>query len=72
MKMMHYIGWFKVVSSISLDKPMTTPVITVDSEINKESNKPVEIDWQSVEPMKTNKVGETADINDLQIVSTHM
>ena len=66
------MSFFQIVSSFNLEKPMVVPKITVSETLNKNKGKDEDIDWVSIEPMETKKVGNTANINDLQIISSNM
>ena len=66
------MAFFQIVSSFNLNKPMVVPKITISETLNKNKGKDEDIDWVSIEPMETKKVGNTANINDLQIISSHM
>ena len=66
------MSFFQIVSSFNLEKPMVVPKITISETLNKNKGKDEDIDWVSIEPMETKKVGNTANINDLQIISSHM
>lgn len=66
------MAFFQIVSSFNLEKPMVVPKITISETLNKNKGKDEDIDWVSIEPMETKKVGNTANINDLQIISSHI
>ena len=66
------MSFFQIVSSFNLEKPMVVPKITISETLNKNKGKDEDIDWVSIEPMETKKVGNTANINDLQIISSNM
>ena len=66
------MSFFQIISSFNLEKPMVVPKITISETLNKNKGKDEDIDWVSIEPMETKKVGNTANINDLQIVSSNM
>ena len=66
------MSFFQIISSFNLEKPMVVPKITVSETLNKNKGKDEDIDWVSIEPMETKKVGNTANINDLQIISSNM
>ena len=66
------MAFFQIVSSFNLEKPMVVPKITISETLNKNKGKDEDIDWVSIKPMETKKVGNTANINGLQIISSHM
>ena len=66
------MSFFQIISSFNLEKPMVVPKITVSETLNKNKGKDENIDWVSIEPMETKKVGNTANINDLQIISSNI
>lgn len=66
------MSFFQIVSSFNLEKPMVVPKITISETLNKNKGKDEDIDWVSIEPMETKKVGNTANINDLQIISSNI
>ena len=66
------MSFFQIVSSFNLEKPMVVPKITISENLNKNKGKDEDIDWVSIEPMETKKVGNTANINDLQIISSNI
>ena len=66
------MSFFQIVSSFNLEKPMVVPKITISETLNKNKGKDEDIDWVSIKPMETKKVGNTANINGLQIISSHM
>ena len=66
------MSFFQIISSFNLEKPMVVPKITISETLNKNKGKDEDIDWVSIEPMETKKVGNTANINDLQIISSNM
>ena len=66
------MAFFQIVSSFNLNKLMVVPKITVSETLNKNKGKNEDIDWVSIAPMETKKVGNTANINDLQIISSNM
>ena len=66
------MSFFQIISSFNLEKPMVVPKITISETLNKNKGKDKDIDWVSIEPMETKKVGNTANINDLQIISSNM
>ena len=66
------MSFFQIISSFNLEKPMVVPKITISETLNKNKGKDEDIDWVSIKPMETKKVGNTANINDLQIISSNM
>ena len=66
------MSFFQIISSFNLEKPMVVPKITISETLNKNKGKDKNIDWVSIEPMETKKVGNIANINDLQIISSNM
>ena len=66
------MSFFQIISSFNLEKPMVVPKIIISETLNKNKGKDEDIDWVSIEPMETKKVGNTANINDLQIISSNM
>lgn len=66
------MSFFQIISSFNLEKPMVVPKITISETLNRNKGKDEDIDWVSIEPMETKKVGNAANINDLQIISSNM